>query len=167
MRLPRLACIDNQGLNFIGDWHGILHLPQYDPYALLYRHIIGLTALIRRRMVDEIGGYDPQFRYYEDWEFWLRALRYGWRGRRVDAVTVEYRKHGSSKWSADRTRYRRTFAHLQERHADLYARAPELATQSDLGPLRRLAYRRLWGPRPWPPILESVAYRLLWRRPAR
>ena len=32
-------------MRFFGDWAGELRFPPYDPYGLLYRHTIGLTAL--------------------------------------------------------------------------------------------------------------------------
>ena len=35
-------------VRFFGDWDGLLPAPQYDPYQLLYRHLIGSTCLMRR-----------------------------------------------------------------------------------------------------------------------
>jgi glycosyltransferase involved in cell wall biosynthesis len=75
-------------MRFFGAWEGVLKLPPYDPYGLLYRHNIGLVALVRRELLEDVGGYDPSFEGYEDWELWLHALKRGWRGRRVEAVTL-------------------------------------------------------------------------------
>ena len=80
-------------MRFFGDWEGELRFPPYDPYALLYRHTIGLSALARREVFEDTGGFDPDFRQFEDWELWVNALAHGWRGKQVDAVTVEYRRH--------------------------------------------------------------------------
>lgn len=48
------------------------------------------TALVRR-----IGGFDPRFRYAEDYDFYLRNLRHGpaWRH---GAVVADYRRHGTN-----------------------------------------------------------------------
>ena len=67
---------------------GRLRFPDYDPYRLLYRHTIGLSALVRREVIADTGGFDPSFETYEDWELWVNALAHGWRGRRVEAVTL-------------------------------------------------------------------------------
>jgi glycosyltransferase involved in cell wall biosynthesis len=149
-------------MRFFGDWEGELRFPPYDAYALLYRHTIGLSALMRREVVDATGGFDPAFEHFEDWELWVNALAHGWRGAQVDAVTVEYRRHGGSKQGADRRRYRQMFQALRRKHASLYAARDELARDSRLGSFERLAYRLYWGPRPLPAGLEARLYRLRW-----
>ena len=80
-------------MRFFGAWDGTLRFPPYDPYRLLHRHTIGLSALARRELFEDTGGFDPAFEQYEDWELWLNALEHGWRGHRVDAVTLDYRRH--------------------------------------------------------------------------
>src|SRR5262249_36644586 len=65
---------------FFGDWDAVLRTPPYDGFKLLYRHMIGATCLMKRELFEDVGGYDPEFRGYEDWEFWLNALEHGWRG---------------------------------------------------------------------------------------
>ncbi len=144
----------------------VLRMRPYDPYRLLYRHAIGLSALARRELFADTGGFDPSLEHYEDWELWLHALAHGWRGRLVDAEVLEYRRHpgGRSKLRADRRRYRQSFRRLRAKHAPLYARAGELARESRLGPLDRLAHRAFWGPRPLPARAEYAAQRLLWGR---
>jgi glycosyltransferase involved in cell wall biosynthesis len=147
---------------FFGEWEGEMTMPAYDPYKLLYRHTIGTTCLMRRELVNAVGGYDPRFGGYEDWEFWLHALSKGWQGRRVEHVTFEYRRHGSTKLTADRLEYRRWFRQLREKHADLYARRDELARESNLSAVGRLVYRLWWGQRPMPARIEHALHSLLW-----
>jgi glycosyltransferase involved in cell wall biosynthesis len=147
---------------FFGDWEGEMTMPPYDPYRLLYRHTIGTTCLMRGELFDAVGGFDPRFGGFEDWEFWLHALSRGWRGRRVEQVTFEYRRHGSTKLSADRLEYRRWFRALRAKHSDLYARRAELARESDLSPAGRAVYRWWWGARPMPARLEHALHTLLW-----
>jgi glycosyltransferase involved in cell wall biosynthesis len=148
---------------FFGAMSGEFRFPPYDPYRLLDRHLIGPTALMRRELVLDVGGYDPAFRLYEDWEIWVNALAHGWRGVRVDAVTHEYRRAHESKLSRDRREYRTLRRQLRAKHRELYGRRRELAAESDLGLGGRLVYRWFWGPRPVPARFEHTVHRLLWR----
>lgn len=151
-------------IRFFGDWQGELTMPPYDPFRLLYRHTIGITALVRRELYEQTGGYDPAFIGYEDWELWLRALAHGWRGVRVDATTLEYRRHAGTVHASARPEYRRWYRALRTKHAGLYTRASRrrLAAESDLGPLGRGVYRWVWGPRPVPARLELALQRRMW-----
>ena len=152
-------------MRFFGAWEGVINMPPYDPYRLLYRHNIGSAALIRRELFEDVGGYDPAFSGYEDWEFWLHALARGWRGRRVEAVTLHYRRHGATRHLGARSRYRSTFRQLCHKHSALYARSPRrrLGAESDLTGIGRLAYRWWWGWRPLPARVELTLQSLLWR----
>lgn len=155
-------------VRFFGDWEGLMPMPPYDPFKLLHRHTIGLTALMRTAVARATGGFDVTFRCYEDWELWLSALAHGWRGRQIDAVTLEYRRHGQgSKQTQDRTAYRDTYRRLREKHAALYAREAELAREGGNGSLTRLVYRRFWGPRPVPASVEVLLHRLRWKARSR
>ncbi|MDQ6749404.1 MAG: glycosyltransferase [Actinomycetota bacterium] len=150
-------------MRFFGDWDGVLRFPPYDPYRLLYRHTIGLSALVRSEVVRDTGGFDPAFEQFEDWELWVNALGHGWRGRQVDEVTLEYRRHGATKLAADRDGYRRALARLQRKHADVYRGRPRWARESDLGVIGASWYRLWWGYRPLPAALERGLHRVLWR----
>jgi glycosyltransferase involved in cell wall biosynthesis len=146
---------------YIGAWSALIRFPPYDPLRLLDRHLIGLTTLARREVFDDTGGFDPSFRAFEDWEVWLNALAHGHRGLRVDAVTLEYRRHGESKVGSDRHVYREMRGRLREKHARLYRARAELAGESSLRPLGRLLYRAYWGPRPLPAAVERGLYELV------
>ena len=152
-------------MRFFGAWEGDLKMPLYDPYRLLFRHNIGSTALTRRELFDTVGGYDPAFVGYEDWEFWLHSLERGWRGRRVEEVTLFHRRHGHSRHMGARPRYRAVYRQLRRKHAVLYGRAGRrrLQAESDLGLLGRFAYRWWWGWRPLPARVELALQTVLWR----
>jgi len=151
-------------MRFFGAWEGVLRMPPYDPYRLLYRHNIGSAALIRRELFDDVGGYDPAFAGYEDWEFWLQALERGWRGRRVESVTLLYRRHGSTRHLHARSHYRAAFRQMRRKHSTLYGRAARrrLQRESDLGGIGRLVYRWWWGWRPLPARVELALQSALW-----
>ncbi|MFZ1926732.1 MAG: glycosyltransferase [Solirubrobacteraceae bacterium] len=152
-------------MRFFGAWEGVVKMPPYDPYRLLFRHSIGSTALIRRELFEVVGGYDPAFAGYEDWEFWLHALACGCRGRRVEKVTLFYRRHGPARSLGARRGYRATFRQLRHKHAALYGRAGRrrLRAQSELSGAGRLIYRWWWGWRPLPARVELALQSILWR----
>jgi glycosyltransferase involved in cell wall biosynthesis len=150
-------------MRFFGEMSGVLRLPPYDPYRLLYRHTIGLSALVRREVLEQTGGFDPAMEAYEDWELWVNALSKGWHGRQVDAVVLDYRRHGATKLLTDRHLYRNAYRAIRRKHTVLYARRDRVAAMSSLGPFQRAAYRFYWGPRPLPAGIEHRIYSLLWR----
>jgi glycosyltransferase involved in cell wall biosynthesis len=155
---------------FFGAWEGEMRFPAYDPYKLLYRHIIGSTALMRRELFEQVDGFDPVFSAYEDWEFWLHALAAGWRGHNVQVPTFLYRRHATTTMNfAARASYRSWFRRLRRKHAALYAPAARrrLAADSDMGLIGRGVYRWWWGARPLPARLEALLQSLLWRPGAR
>lgn len=55
----------------------------------------GPGAFFRREVFDQTGGWDAQLRQVPDYEFWLRASRYG-SFRRVPYALAEYRIHEES-----------------------------------------------------------------------
>jgi glycosyltransferase involved in cell wall biosynthesis len=150
-------------IKFFGGQSGLMKMPPFDPWRLLFRHIVGPTALMRRELVEATGGYDPKFRHYEDWEIWLHGLAHGWTGRQVDFPGLLQRKHGPSKFDSDRANYREYFGKLKRKHHSLYGDLSSVARKSELGAVDRLLYRRVWGPRPWPARAEAALYSLLWK----
>jgi glycosyltransferase involved in cell wall biosynthesis len=148
-------------LRFFGAREGDIRFPPYDPYRLLYRHIVGVSALMRRQVFLDTGGFDPEFRHYEDWEIWVHAFACGWRGVQVPETTVEYRRHGSSKFS--RATYRTYFGKLRSKHRSLYESGSAAERDSELSALGRAAYRYFWGARPVPARVEQALYQFLWR----
>jgi glycosyltransferase involved in cell wall biosynthesis len=140
-----------------------LTFPAYDPFRLLYRSLVSVTSLMRREAFDAAGGFDAGVPGYEDWDLYLSLLGAGWEGRRVDEITLLYRRHGGSAFDGDRARYRERRRALKRKHAALFARREELARRSDLGPVGRLTYRAYWGPRPLPARIEQAIYAVLLR----
>ena len=91
---------------------------------------------MRREVFEQVGGFDPGFSAYEDWDFWLHALANNWYGENIDTVTLMYRRHGYTMNSQARANYRGWYRKLRRKHAQLY----------DRGGRRRLATDQTWGP---------------------
>ncbi len=54
------------------------------------------SVLLRKELWSKVGGFNPNFRYVEDREMWLRCARAGGRFAYDGAVTCRYRKHASA-----------------------------------------------------------------------
>ncbi len=54
------------------------------------------SVLLHRRLWDRVGGFDPDFRYVEDREMWLRCARAGARFHYTRYETCLYRRHAAA-----------------------------------------------------------------------
>lgn len=54
------------------------------------------STLIQRDILTRVGGFDPNCRYVEDRELWIRLVRAGARIRYVDTLSCRYRQHGAA-----------------------------------------------------------------------
>lgn len=61
--------------------------PQDQRSVILEYNIGSLYGLFPRYFFQEVGVFDPEQVFVEDWELWLRAIYSGWRFQRVDEVT--------------------------------------------------------------------------------
>jgi len=69
----------------------------FDVIALRHEHVACLTVVVRRRCIEAVGGFDPQFTRLgcEDRDLWLRiAERFP--VRYLDVVTARYRTYPDS-----------------------------------------------------------------------
>jgi glycosyltransferase involved in cell wall biosynthesis len=62
------------------------------------------SVLVRRALVDAVGGFDERLRRSEDWDLWLRLGRRGVRWALVDEPLAEYRLHPGQKHRDTRRR---------------------------------------------------------------
>lgn len=71
-------------------------VPEGDLFAALLRHrpVCSPTMLIRRAVLDELGGYDETLAY-EDFDFWVRSSR-NWHYAYQDEVLTEKRVRSDS-----------------------------------------------------------------------
>jgi len=84
------------------------HVPEFNLLSLIRMNFIDACALYRKKLWEELGGYDEQITCLglEDWDFWLRAafhdgsflhlakIGFDYRMRR-DSLSVKIRPHGA------------------------------------------------------------------------
>jgi len=69
-----------------------------DQYHLLLRsfHIISPSIFLSNKVMENIGGYDETMRLVEDWPFFIKATKSGYKIHLLSMTTVKYRKSSSS-----------------------------------------------------------------------
>ncbi|MBU1664369.1 MAG: glycosyltransferase [Gammaproteobacteria bacterium] len=107
------------------------------------------AALLKRAVVDHVGGFSERRFSAMDYDFWLRVLALTRRIARVDEVMAYYRWHGQGQVSA--VKWRQVLDALAAQNAFISAN-PRLVAhipvkrQQDLteGQVLRQAYRAFW-----------------------
>lgn len=74
-------------------------------------------GLMRRELVEALGGYDERYRYYPDLELWFRALCSGAAFRLRESL-CDFRIHGGGQSAAQRANYLAEYRVLLEQHAE-------------------------------------------------
>lgn len=94
----------------------VMHLP-----TLMARNYIDVCCLLRREVYEKIGGFDTSaVLNQEDWEYWIRAAKAGFKFHFVDEVFYDYRIHHRSTTSSinDET-YRAAREYIYNKYPEL------------------------------------------------
>ncbi len=118
-----------------------------EPRDIVVGNPIGCCFLYRRKVDEALGGYDENLFGVEDYDFWLRADRHGFRYRAVHEEIYNYRRHDSSL-TATHSR------HIYELSGPIMLRSIESLPRS---PWRAYAYLRLATRDPY-----KLRWGLLW-----
>jgi glycosyltransferase involved in cell wall biosynthesis len=78
---------------YFGERSGRWHVPEFDLLSLVRMNFIDACALYRKKLWEEVGGYDEQMVCLglEDWDFWLRVASHGGRFVHVPKIGFDYR----------------------------------------------------------------------------
>ncbi|MFG1318978.1 glycosyltransferase [Xanthobacter autotrophicus] len=130
---PKVACvqarlaIDNGDDSWIAASFAAEYAAQFD-VLLPMLSALGLPILLggtsnhfRRRVLDEVGGWDP-FNVTEDADLGIRLARAGWQTRVISSTTFEEAPVSTRAWLGQRTRWLKGWAqtllvHLRQPHA--------------------------------------------------
>ena len=115
------------GIKFFGDIDGEHLFNPCPTYAMLLSlNQLHCAALFKKEIWEKVGGFDEGMREgYEDWDFWLRVLREGYKASTVQEPLLLYRKHGPSMISRTTANHQRIAAYILAKHV------PQLEVVSD------------------------------------
>lgn len=84
-------------MRYFGARTGIFSSRSFDADALLQNNFVNASALLRRQIFVNAGGFDPAWHFgFEDYELWVRLLSMGYVGKFLDEPLLNYRQHASS-----------------------------------------------------------------------
>ena len=94
----------NAGISFVWSWTRVFgiedrvwYTPQFDPYSIMYYNQSNAPAVFKKSAWERAGGYQEDMQEgAEDWEFWIRLTRYGYRGYRISEKMILVRRMGYS-----------------------------------------------------------------------
>ncbi len=83
---------------YFGERTGRWHVPDFNLLSLIRANFIDTCALYRKKLWEEVGGYDEQMPRMglEDWDFWLRVASYGGSFVHLPKIGFDYRVRGDS-----------------------------------------------------------------------
>src|SRR5437660_3157106 len=84
---------------YFGERSGRWDVPEFNLLSLIRWNFIDVCALYRKRLWDEVGGYDEQMipMGWEDWDFWLRVACHGGSFFHLPEVGFDYRVRNDSE----------------------------------------------------------------------
>jgi len=117
---PELGYVSTKTL-FFGSANKIWPSDPFFPLALLVTNQQTNTTLYRKRMWQDVGGYDGRMIHgYMDWEFWIRCTKLGWIGEQIDEPLFFYRRKADSVVMRAKKRDATIKEQILRLHPDLY-----------------------------------------------
>jgi glycosyltransferase involved in cell wall biosynthesis len=94
----------------------------FNPFALLFANTLPSCMMLRKRCCDAVGGYDESMREgYEDWEFYLRLARAGFRGIEIPKPYYIYHVSPTGMLFGVATRvHGKLWRYMRTKHAESY-----------------------------------------------
>lgn len=74
-----------------------IHYPPFSLELLARKNMIAAPSMFRRSDWERAGGYCPQIKGREDWDFWLSVFANGGQFLRLPITGIYYRVHNNSK----------------------------------------------------------------------
>jgi len=87
-----------------GDYIKFTHIEQTNDFTEYNK--MHSTALYKKTLWEDVGGYDEAMKGgYEDWDFWHRASKKGYKFYMIDEPLFFYRKHGETMVNSASTKH--------------------------------------------------------------
>ncbi|MCL2597700.1 MAG: glycosyltransferase [Paludibacter sp.] len=106
---------------------------KFDIDKLLTGNYIDVCAVVRKEAWISVGGFDSNFRNFEDYDLWLSLAEKGWKFHFLDKELYQYRIVKTSKLgSGKQIFFNETARQIRTKHYDLWlSRFIEMKHQND------------------------------------
>jgi GT2 family glycosyltransferase len=119
--LARGADVANPSALLFGGREDRWQPPDVTTLAMVLEHnSVHYCSAFRRSWWAEVGGFDEQLRFREDYDFWIRLLARGARVRHVPGDHFFYRIHETSKTRESSARSAELMRRVRDKHRALY-----------------------------------------------
>lgn len=121
---PQVGVVYGDG-EYFGKRTGRWRMGPFDPDKLLKWNFIAASALFRRAVWEQNGGYDGTMpvQGLEDWDFWLGAFERGWQFAYLPQIMFDYRVAETSMITRASRSSHETEQFISFKHALLYRHA--------------------------------------------
>jgi glycosyltransferase involved in cell wall biosynthesis len=133
-----------------GDHITVRAVPErLDAYRLAYTNEYPVSSLFRRSALEAVGGWRHIGAGYEDWDLWMTLVEHGYSGVHLGQGRLTYRRrlHGARMLTTAKRSHRSLYLRLKSDHPALFGDIDRHRAQSDLSPLRKFLYPRVYGGR--------------------
>ena len=117
-------------------------------YNFLFSSECPACAMVRKSCWDAVGGYDEQMTMgYEDWEFYIRITKQGWKVEVIPEKLLFYRQTPGSTLKNDTTpRRQEIINYIISKHGDWYLQClkEQVNNKQVLFTESRIAYLNIW-----------------------
>lgn len=108
--------IDMFGQEWNSDYSGV-----YSVLRHLEENICEAGSLVRRAVFEKGARFDENMRLgFEDWDFWLGAIKLGFRGKHLENFGFRYRKRPESMLSNSERDRPEILSYISRKHQDIY-----------------------------------------------
>jgi glycosyltransferase involved in cell wall biosynthesis len=92
----------------------------FDSIELLVKNFIPMCVVMRKKAWEDVAGIDENLVQYEDWEFWVRVHKAGWKFIYSDKILFEYRISNTSLIAQEReNNFKKAVEYIYKKHWDL------------------------------------------------
>ncbi len=105
---------------YFGEKSGV-DVKNFNEYSQFYVNGINITTLVRKAVWEQCGGFDEQMvAGYEDWEFWVHAMKHNWKFEKVDLLAFKYRIKKQSTNVDAINKHQQLLRYIQTKHLDFF-----------------------------------------------
>jgi glycosyltransferase involved in cell wall biosynthesis len=120
---PDLNIIYTKG-NYFGARSGEWNLPVFSIPVFIEANCIPVTALIRKKIFEKVGGFDEKLNYTEDWELWIKIIKEFGGVFRIDESLFLYRKRSDKSSLTDNSKNidEKSILYIYSKHYDFFSK---------------------------------------------
>lgn len=153
---------------FFGEETGAWDLPEYSFDAILLKNLIFCSALMRKKDLNLVGGYNNNMTSgFEDWDLSLSLIELGRKVHRIPETLFSYRRRQGSRDATMKDKDRVAMhTRMIENHEDLYCKnrlrwlTPLLETWLSMDEMRKIADEALIVKNAYTETINSLSWRV-------